>query len=187
MMTDADAEMTGWLDEAAETSHRVVLDRANARVCEAHAAPALTEGKEWEARQSPRRRYGHCPSPSEGEHAMIPIPHDHHGDPAEINECLECRAWAVERLIEQSGGPCVHFAHFVDERSASAAADELANCRTRVQHSALQERPWALLVATNGDQEGILSLVERHGGAYGGWEATVDAATGEAVVDPDGP
>jgi hypothetical protein len=117
---------------------------------------------------------------------MIPIPQDHHGDPEKISQCPECRAWAIERLVEQSGGPCVHFAHFADEGSASAAADELADCRTRLQHSALQPWPWALLVATNGDP-GIPDVVERHGGTYGGWEATVDAATGQAIIDPDGP
>ncbi|MBO0887308.1 MAG: hypothetical protein J2O38_07905 [Acidimicrobiales bacterium] len=117
---------------------------------------------------------------------MIRVPHDHHGDPQAINQCPECRAWAIERLVEQSDGPCVHFAYFADGRSASAAADELVNCRTRVEHSALQEAPWALLVGTNGDP-GIRAVVERHGGTYGGVEATVDAATGEAVIDPDGP
>jgi hypothetical protein len=99
---------------------------------------------------------------------------------------IAVRRQANERLGKQSGGPCVHFAYFADGRSASDAADELAECRTRVQHSPLREWPWALLVATNGDA-GPRAVVERHGGTYGGWKATVDAATGEAVIDPEGP
>jgi hypothetical protein len=55
-----------------------------------------------------------------------------------------------------------------------------------MQHSALKEWPRALLVATNGES-GTRAIVERHGGTYGGWKATVDAVTGEAVIDPDGP